>query len=162
MGTIRFEMSELEGIKTNQANGGIIHLTAGNLPWHGNVLMSYSGSIVDSSKLSLVDATLNNGDPCGDSAIVTATSDYSHSGVISTSIRAFTVDTTTLSTTVTFAVCYGLSQAAVTWRDSGIRLQISKISKFSYGVPTRQFDSANDQQANPHRSNEVYKGRHNP
>jgi len=48
-----------------------------------------------------------------------------------------------MDTSKEYAVCYagGSGDATDTWRDSGIRLTLSKVNQITYGKPSRSFDS---------------------
>jgi hypothetical protein len=56
-----------------------------------------------------------------------------------------TFDTTGLSTSAVFAVCYtdALGTTSATWVDSGIRLTVSKVVSITYGLPSRTMVSTN-------------------
>jgi hypothetical protein len=64
----------------------------------------------------------NTGNPCGAGGAVSATGHYE-------------VSTKSLSTDVTFAVCY--KESGASWTDAGIRLQTPKVQSITYGYPTR-------------------------
>jgi len=110
-------------------------------------------TLVDEGLNSITTNTVTNDQafyPCKAGAVAAADADSTHTGVMQAGSGAKTVtfDATTLSSTHTFAVCYTEADgtAGATWKDSGIRLQLSKVRSVSYGqdhpsLPARQWYS---------------------
>jgi hypothetical protein len=109
-----------------------------------SLTMRYYGTILNDRWLSLVDSTLNEGQPCELGYLVGAGSGTSAStGSLAAAGNVVRFDTAALDGTITFAVCYAESggiQSSI-WRDSGIRLLRSKVTSVKYGVDTDKFGS---------------------
>ena len=117
-----------------------------SIPQITNVQLTYSGDLANNKFISLVDSTLNSGDPCNadDATFVAAASaDATHSGKVQAggNDKAVTIpQSTLLDAAKIYAVCYaeinGLT-TDTTWADSYIRLKISKVySVSSHAVTT--------------------------
>jgi hypothetical protein len=117
--------------------------TAGTIPHHPALTMTYTGTVLNERWISLVDATLNTNNPCADGAHAAAPLDSSHSGSLKANAgtKEFTVNTAALSGTKEFAVCYAESGGITSsqWRDSGIRVRRSRIEKMQYGIDQGRF-----------------------
>jgi len=104
------------------------------LPQVANVLVTYGEVLANEKWMSLVDASLNGYNPCVEGSIAAASADSTHSGAIQAALgtKIITVpQTTLLDETKSFAVCYSETSGATsdtTWRDSLIRIQISKLT----------------------------------
>jgi len=91
--------------------------------------------------ISFVDASLSN-TPCADRAIAASAQDVRHSGKLTAGAFdrsiGFSQVTALLDPSKTYTVCYATgdgSAADTSWRDSYIRLKVSKIFKLtSYGI----------------------------
>jgi len=96
--------------------------------------------------------------PCDSGTDAAGAPDAAHSGPLRGGVtdKAVAFTTRSLSTDLTFAVCYAetLGTTLAQWSDSGIRLKISKVSIISYGdgitnnvptnlVPVRGMPSSN-------------------
>jgi DNA mismatch repair protein MutH len=144
---VRLTISKLESV----ASHAVTHVTDGSIPRVAGLQMVYDGSLPAAMYISLIAQTLNNNFPCASGAAAAAATDSSHSGVKqATGAKLFTLDTTGMSTSNTYAVCYAQVSGASTdsWTDSGIRLGLSKVTLFSYGTvstsfPVRTWDSRN-------------------
>ena len=90
----------------------------------------YTGSLANAKWMSLVDQTLNSNFPCSDGTVAAALLDDSHSGSVQagSGTKVVQMDTTAMSTSKTFAVCYTEADggASAAWVDAGIRLVLSK------------------------------------
>ena len=86
-----------------------------------------SGSIANNKWISLVDETLNSGDPCLLGRVAAGIAGTSHTGSLQAINRTVTIDSRGLSSNVVFAVCYTeamgplYQQFDATWTDSGIQ-----------------------------------------
>jgi hypothetical protein len=143
-----------------------VPLATNILPQQANVVLTYKGTLAADQFISIVDASLNGGNPCANGAVAGAAADSTHSGVIKSSpgTTAVTIpQQTLLDASKTYAVCYdsrnmlppetygtpltgaytaipvastldaptliGISTvSSQTWRDSFIRLKVSKVS----------------------------------
>lgn len=118
--------------------------------------LTYSGTLMNNKWLTLVDQMLNptpaGSFPCASGAVAAATSDTAHSGSLQAgaSDGVVLLDTDLLSSAITFAVCYAesLGTTGATWYDSGVRLDIAKITTIKYGsysstYPIRAMTSVN-------------------
>ena len=101
------------------------------IPNHPDLILRYYGTIDQDKWVSLVDDTINGGNPCSDPNEAAGYKDGAHSGSRHAAGNLFTVDTAGLDATKTFAVCYsenGGIQSSL-WRDAGLRLQRSAITR---------------------------------
>ena len=94
----------------------------------------------------MVDQTFNSDFPCQYASIAAASADSTHSGAKQAQSKIVTFDTTGLSTSIVFAVCY--LESGTAWKDSGVRFTISKISTIQWGTystsnPIRVMTSTN-------------------
>ena len=119
------------------------------IPQVTSVALSYSGDLPIGKWVSMVDVTLNNYNPClvYDSAFpglhAGAMDDTTHSGVMLdvSGTRTLQVpQTQLLNENKTYAVCYAMTDGSLsdaTWRDSYLRVRISKLqSVASHAVTT--------------------------
>jgi len=118
------------------------------LPWFHVVPSSefelvYQGNLANGRYLSLVDVTLNGGNPCGSPGVAAAGPDSQHSSVedantFSTRVKFGDAKLVALDHSKLFALCYaeaGGSTSDNTYRDTYIRLKVSKVrSVQSHGV----------------------------
>lgn len=116
--------SKIESITAH----GVTYTTTGHVASSSELQLVYSGSLAINKWLSLVDSTLNNNHPCEETSVAAALADDSHSGVAQAGVssKIVTMNTATLNTTKTFAVCYAENSdyAYDSWYDSDIRLEI--------------------------------------
>lgn len=136
MHSIRLRVSQVESI----AASGVTHITTGQIANYASLVFTYSGTLSNNMWLSLVSSSLDDNDPCS-SGLEAATSpaDAEHSGPKQASGREATVDTTPLSTSISFAVCYAAGTGGIldsTWSDTGVRVTVSKVSSVLYGEET--------------------------
>jgi hypothetical protein len=102
------------------------------LPQATNVVVTYVGALVHSRWISLVDASLQGGNPCVFAAEAAAAADNLHSGAINaTTAKVITIpQLTLLNDAKTFTFCYAESygnSSDTTWKDSYVRVQMSKV-----------------------------------
>jgi hypothetical protein len=112
--------------------------TFGHLGNVATVSVTYTGSLATNKWISLVDEAKNSYNPCASGAEAAHAAGSLYTGAIRApaSLKAAAVDTTGLSTTTTFSVCYAETDGSATdatWADSGLRFTISKITSLSYG-----------------------------
>jgi len=109
----------------------------------GALKMHYEGTVLEERWVSLVAATLNANEPCASGSVAAAPADESHSGsrAAVAGTKTFSLNTASLSKSLAFAVCYTESGGITSslWRDTGIRVKISKIHSVNYGVDTSRF-----------------------
>jgi hypothetical protein len=157
---IRLTISKLKklwfGTKLWSSSSGVREMTTTAhsrdiLAQTANMTWTYLGELQSSKWLSLVDDTLNGGDPCIDAAIAGAPADSTHSGVLEAlaGTKEVTIpQSTLLSATKTFAVCYAEDPALQydgtlldgSWRESYLRVTISKIESVSAHAVTHIVD----------------------
>jgi hypothetical protein len=140
---IRLRMSKIESLHAL----GVVHKTVGQIPnTPANLQMefTYSGSLAGSQYVSLVRSTLNSNFPCNSNTEAAAAAECPSSGTCTTGAHSGvhqgtsgkvvkTFDTTGLSTTYLFALCYAQAPlASATWTDSGIRLTVPKVHSVKY------------------------------
>jgi hypothetical protein len=108
-------------------------LATNRLPQVASVVVTYIGALDNGKWLSLIDSTLNDNEPCISATVAGAVEDSTHSspsgGNTGSKVVTFP-QSTLLSETKTFAVCYAENDdfdLDSTWRDSYIRVQMSKI-----------------------------------
>jgi hypothetical protein len=107
------------------------------IPQQANMVFTYSSGMGNNKWLSFVDVTLNSNNPCADPAVAAASADSQHSGVCQAggSDRIVTVpQTILLDTSKIYTTCYATvegTQSDISWRDSYIRLEVSKIYSIS-------------------------------
>jgi len=129
------------------------HKTVGHIAYFSSLLVTYGGTLSNSSWISLVDQTLNNNYPCDDptKTEVNAAPDSAHSGIVQGNAdKILTMDTTFLDGLKYYALCYSANYGAFSnksadglwWFDSGIRLTVSKVRYLTYGYPTVTFTSS--------------------
>jgi hypothetical protein len=100
----------------------------------GTFDLVYSGLLSTGRWVSLVEQTYNNGDPCVLGSNAAASSDKFHSGPQRAYLSTKSVrvrQNILLDATVTFALCYAELDGTTidyTWRDSYIRVKISKLA----------------------------------
>jgi len=84
-----------------------VPLATNRLPQQAGIKLSFKGSLGSNSYFSLVDATLNSGNPCASGAVAGRTADTQHSGPIRAITDEITIpQQTLLDASKTFAVCY--------------------------------------------------------
>ena len=102
------------------------------IPNHPSLVIRYYGTIDNDKWVSLVDSTINLGDPCNDPVEAAGYKDSRHSGSRPAAGNVFTVDTAGLDASKTFAVCYsengGIKSSL--WKDAGLRLRRSQITRW--------------------------------
>jgi len=138
--SIRIKVSKIEYINVYKRK----FKTEGTIPNHASLTMEYMGTVLNNRWISFVDATLNSGHPCDKGSIAAAPLDAAHSGSMKAlSVKTFTANTAALSGTKLFAVCYTESGGITSshWRDSGIRIRRSKVTKVQLGVDLKRFGS---------------------
>lgn len=119
----------------------VTHTTWGQVDSRPQLPITLSGGLADDSTVSLVESTLNNGQPC-ESSSAAAAADSQHSGPVKSSSYQATLDTSSMDTASEYAVCYAEgtgTTADTSWSDSGIRLTLSRVSEIFYGLPQRSF-----------------------
>merc|ERR1711871_806809 len=102
------------------------------VPQYVGTKIFYYGDLPVNKHISLVDATLNQNTPCINGTVAAAPMDSLHSGSINSDIYAKfgAFPTAQLSFDSTFAFCYAEqdgTQSDSTWRDSYIRLRLTKL-----------------------------------
>jgi hypothetical protein len=123
-------VSKLRGIVAHS----VTHLTWGHLANVNSFEIKAVGTLAANSWISFVDQVRNTQDPCANSAEATHAADTVHSGVLQLSAsKNVTYDSTPLSKTVTFAVCY--SEDNTQWHDSAIRLTIGTLMSITFSPP---------------------------
>jgi hypothetical protein len=116
------------------------------LPHAASVYVLYAGDLAASKWVSLVDSSFNANDPCTTASTAASGPTAVASGAVQAttntkSIRISANDPTglNLDPSKSFAVCYAETDGSTTdstWRDSYIRLQISKIQSISSHLVT--------------------------
>merc|ERR1711871_1651232 len=109
------------------------------MPQVADAIITYVGELADAKYIAMVDASLNGNNPCVDAAVAGAAADTLHSGAVTaaTGTQAATIPQATgklLDATKTFTICYAETSGSDTdtsWRDSYVRVRISKIHTFS-------------------------------
>jgi hypothetical protein len=116
------------------------------LPQVTNAIVTYVGDLGSAKWLSLIDSTLNGGSPCVEGAVTAASEDNLHSGIAqaASSTKEVTIpQSTLLSEAKTFALCYAHTDASSTdstWRDSYMRVMISKMESLAAHTVTHWTD----------------------
>lgn len=154
---IRLSLTDIDKFGTK----GVMHKTTGQLPHHKAGLVYDHTGTASLHSIALVDATLNTiqlsgfsktfPDPCDYSAIGTSstqkTGPAGYSGGVINTKRVNELNTANLDTTQTYALCYSArnsgqnldQSAADLWRDSGIRVTVSRLDTiFFSGYTTTQ------------------------
>ena len=136
------------GTPSRSMTSANIAAATNRLPQAINMVVTYLGDLGRQKWLSLVDSTLtglNGNDPCVSSAVAAAGADSAHSGPLQATMgtTVVTVPQTValLSAAKTYAVCYAEvdgSSNDVTWSDSYVRLQMTKIQSLSHIEVTTQ------------------------
>lgn len=96
-------------------------------------VLTYTGDLAAEKWVSVVDLDYNEANPCVTGTVAAATADSTHSGALQAASGEYSVtipQSTLLDESKTYAVCYAETSGAsndVTWRDSNIRLLMSKI-----------------------------------
>merc|ERR1712205_99880 len=109
------------------------------MPQVADAIITYVGELADAKYISIVDASLLSNNPCANAAVAGAAADTLHSGVVTAAAgtKAATIPQATgklLDDTKTFALCYAETSGSTvdsTWRDSYVRVRMSKIETFS-------------------------------
>jgi hypothetical protein len=141
--------STLYGVEAGRTARTTTSVPAANdcFPQVANAKITYVGDLANNMYVSLVDATLNNGNPCttGTELAPTGTeagaaADATHSGgstaaQAAASTKEVTISQATLlNAAKTYAVCYAETSGSTTdntWRDSHIRYKITKIESIT-------------------------------
>jgi hypothetical protein len=136
---IRVKLTKLQSLNAH----AITHSTRGHLAALPDLSTTYVGSLANNKWISIVPSSKLGGYPC--SGAVTAghikTAQYSGPLQAGGSNKIVSIDTSALSKTVLFAVCYtevASPDLTTQWSDSGIRLTISKVSATKYNIATGQ------------------------
>jgi hypothetical protein len=141
---IRFTISEVESVVSYQ----VTHRTiGGQIANHELLKLNYVGSLPAGNAISLVQTDytgsyitdLQSHFPCATKTIAAGAADPARSGTSTLGVAHSTIngsygvviDTHSLNTTGSFAVCYHRSTSD-TWADSGIRVSLPKLYKFAY------------------------------
>merc|ERR1712100_494864 len=107
------------------------------MPQVADAIITYVGELANGKYIAMVDASLNSNNPCVNAAVAGAAADTLHSGAVTASGKAATIPQATgklLDATKTFTICYAETSGSNTdtsWRDSHVRVRISKIHTFS-------------------------------
>jgi len=136
---IRMKVSKLYQIVSKR----VPHYTWGQIDSMPNLNVTLAGGLLSNSTAALVEASLNSGFPCAPSEAASP-ADALHSGPSQGSNSHAILDTSAMSTTVEYAVCYAEGSGSAldtSWRDSGIRVTLSPVDRILYGYPQRWFDS---------------------
>jgi hypothetical protein len=134
---IRVSMSTVAviqyGLPTrNMYSYNVIEAT-NRLPQVAGTVVTYVGDLGTAKWMSLVDSTLNSNNPCVEGSVAAAGADSIHSESIqgAAGTKEVTIpQSTLLSETKTFAICYADADGTTadsTWRDSYVRVMISKM-----------------------------------
>ena len=101
---IRVQFSKL----TTLSAFGVTHTTSGQLAAVTTLDVVYAGTLGVNKWVSMVDQTLNNDKPCESGPAAAAPADSQHSGVVQAgeNDKVLRFDTSSMSTSVMFAVCY--------------------------------------------------------
>jgi len=136
---IRMRISKLYKIISKQ----VPLTTWGHIDATPSLDITIYGGLSSTSYISLIQKDLNTGLPCA-ASVAALTSDTLHSGAAQAAAYVVNMDTSNLDPSQEFAVCYAEvdGTASDTWRDSGIRLTLSRMKMLTYGQPSRSFTSA--------------------
>lgn len=148
---IRVTFSEITAVSSHLVS----HLTYGSIAKVDGLQLTYSGTHVAGGWLSLVASSLNGGSPCADASFPEtvraecwpptdpscSTSQYSGPALAPAGTRTAVFNTLSLLDDhyLSFAVCYKNSTES-SWRDSSIRLYISKLVSLRYGSDSTSFE----------------------
>jgi hypothetical protein len=116
------------------------------LPQVANATFTYVGDLGTAKWVSLIDSTLNGGNPCVKGAVAAAGDDSLHSGAVQAAIGTKEVtipQSTLLDETKTFAICYAEYDGSTTdstWSDSYIRIMVSQIESIVSSSVTHDTD----------------------
>ena len=105
------------------------------LPQVTGITWTYQGDLGTAKWMSLVDSTLNSNNPCVVASVASAAEDSTHSGeqqALAGTRRITFPQSQLLNETKLFAVCYAETDGGdtdSTWRDSYVRVTMSKIEK---------------------------------
>jgi len=131
---IRLQVSKLHFLTSHQ----VTHITEGQIANLDDLELTYGGTIASNKWISFVDATFNNNFPCASGGIAAGVADSQHSGSMQGGAgnRTLIVNSLSLSTALTFAVCYTETggNAGATWTDSAMRIKIAKLTMLKYGL----------------------------
>jgi len=144
---IRLKVSKVHSVESY----AISHITTGMIASKPALSIKTVGTVAATSKIALVDETLNNYQPCvgAQTSLIpkaspsgaTEGSEQQYSGVSTYNTdNLHTVPTKKLNADKVFAVCYteGAGDAAdAGWTDSAVRLNTPKVTSLSYGTPAR-------------------------
>jgi len=143
---IRLRMTKVTSIEALS----VTHKTIGqvpNTPASLGMEFTYDGSLALGQYIAFVDSTLNTNDPCSSAGTAAAAAECPSSATCTTGAHSgvqqagaanrvvTTFDTTGLSTTILFALCYAENDGSLsdtTWADSGVRLTVPKVHSFQY------------------------------
>merc|ERR1712100_327782 len=107
------------------------------MPQVADAIITYVGELADAKYIAMIDASLNGNNPCVDGGTAAGFADSQHSGRQVAVGAAVTIPQATgklLDATKTFTICYAETSGSNTdtsWRDSYVRVRISKIHTFS-------------------------------
>jgi hypothetical protein len=128
----------------------VTHVTDGSIARVSNLQLTYGGSLDDYKWISLVSDTIGGGTPCLNPADAAFPAGVANSGSLragdhSMQPNEMLINTETLSSSNTYAVCYTelKGDTTATWTDSGIRLQLSKVTTIQYGTDSQSFPVRN-------------------
>ena len=137
--SIRLALSKMDFIAAHS----ITHKTVGHIAKFDGLIMNYGGVVAHSAGISIVASHYNQKLPCIVGSIAGAVSDSTHSGPAqSDAAKVVTVNTEGLDASYMYAVCYNeysIQPSDSNWRDSGIRVSISKIDSILYGPASSSF-----------------------
>jgi hypothetical protein len=146
---IRLKISMIESVSSHS----VTHKTSGQIARVSTLQLTYAGSLANNLWVSLVDQTLGGtaNFPCATGTVAAASASTAYSGPqrAGGSDKIVTLDTTVMSTSKTFAVCYteGNGGTSASWIDAGIRITLSKVTLLKYGSPAREMPSPNTRPA---------------
>jgi hypothetical protein len=153
---IRWEPTKLSILETY----GIKHRTMGMISAKANLRVmsggigAHQGFLVDDTlyKLSLVEQSRNDKQPCHRSEAGQSMSRGTHSGVSTVnayspapSIHQHELNTAGLDPSFTYALCYTVGSGSTSdtlWKDSGLRLSTPMVTQINYNQPSRTITSS--------------------
>jgi hypothetical protein len=127
---VRFKLTKV----TTVSSHGVSHTTQGHIANVATLGLSYYGSLAADMWMWLIDETENSNNPCKVDPTTAAAHKHHTIQKARTGTKQVVFDTTGMSTTSNFAVCYKLSSSTVTTRhhDSGIRVTVSAVTQVTY------------------------------
>jgi hypothetical protein len=136
---IRVQTSKISAVVAYKVS----HRTYGHIAAHSSLELSILGSLANNSWISVVDQTFNSNQPCI-GAHAAATPDTRHTGSKQAQGPIVSLNTAKLQSSSAYALCYATENGTSndgTWRDSGIRVTVPKLTKISFGTPSRDIYS---------------------